>query len=237
MQPDSFEIVDDGRGSASLQMERDQALIDSLSERKRPCLRFYEWEKPTVTYGYFIDPEKHFEKHLRIDSTRFDFARRPTGGGILFHVDDFPFSVAVPACHPCYSENILENYHLINDIVLHAVQETFSKELLSLEEKKEGRGVFQEFCMASPTKYDLLLDGAKIGGSAQRKTKYGFVHQGSIFLAMPCWDMIDEVFHGDKEIIASMKATSRGLCGSPSQPNMRKELMQALIKGFSLAFS
>lgn len=227
MSSDSFEIITDGRASAILQMERDQALIDSLQKRKRPCLRFYEWERPTITYGYFIDPVKH----LRGDSASFDIAKRPTGGGILFHVEDFAFSVAVPAHHPRYSENVLENYRFINDIVLQAVRRVCGG-CFSLEDKKEGKGVHQEFCMASPTKYDLLLGGAKIGGSAQRKTKYGFVHQASIFLTLPSWDELEGILHRGKEVVASMKATSLGLCAKEELPRVREELMQAIVDGF-----
>lgn len=39
--------------------------------------------------------------------------------------------------------------------------------------------------MAEPTLYDLLIDGKKAVGAAQRKVKEGLLHQGSISLRLP----------------------------------------------------
>jgi lipoate-protein ligase A len=43
----------------------------------------------------------------------------------------------------------------------------------------------QNFCMARPTQYDVVSGGLKIAGSAQRKTRRGYLHQGTISLAPP----------------------------------------------------
>ena len=39
-----------------------------------------------------------------------------------------------------------------------------------------------EACFANPVRNDLLLDGRKVAGAAQRRTRGGFLHQGSIQL-------------------------------------------------------
>ena len=39
--------------------------------------------------------------------------------------------------------------------------------------------------MADPTVYDVMVDGKKVVGGAQRRTKHGFLHQGSISLGVP----------------------------------------------------
>ena len=40
-------------------------------------------------------------------------------------------------------------------------------------------------CFQNPTKYDVLLNGVKIAGSAQRRTVHGLLHQGSIHFGGP----------------------------------------------------
>jgi lipoate-protein ligase A len=40
-------------------------------------------------------------------------------------------------------------------------------------------------CFANPTRYDVLMDGRKIAGSAQRRTREGLLHQGSLHFGGP----------------------------------------------------
>jgi lipoate-protein ligase A len=47
--------------------------------------------------------------------------------------------------------------------------------------------------MARPTKYDVMLQGRKIAGAAQRKTKAGFLHQGTIALLCPDPELLGAV--------------------------------------------
>ncbi len=218
-------VIHDGVNSASWHMAKDQSLIDSLSSLTAPLIRFYEWKAPTITHGYFINPEKY----LKLDACKalgFDVAKRPTGGGILFHCNDFTFSVAIPKTHPQFSLNVLENYHFVNTKALQAVQELVSLANLAEATPKTS---YREFCMAEPTQYDLLVHGLKIGGSAQRMTRFGFVHQASIFLQTPPWELIEELLHDGKKIVQAMKATSASI-GIPIV--QKKELQQSLIQQF-----
>ena len=41
------------------------------------------------------------------------------------------------------------------------------------------------FCFVAPVPHDLLRDGRKIGGAAQRRTAAGLLHQGSVQAADP----------------------------------------------------
>ncbi|MDB6081003.1 MAG: hypothetical protein JWO53_275 [Chlamydiia bacterium] len=226
-----LEISNDGKRSALWQMQRDQELIDGLISQEAPLLRLYEWERPTISYGHFIDPEKY----LRKESIPFELVKRPTGGGMLFHVEDFVFSVVLPSSHPRYVKNVLESYEFINEIVLQSVLQVCGG-LLSLEEN-EMTGSLPEFCMASPTKYDLLLNGYKIGGSAQRRTQHGFLHQGSIFLTLPPWQLLEESLHDGVAIVSQMKKASKGLCKQEEVEEVRKKLEVALITAFREALN
>ena len=229
----NMDVVYDGKKSAALHMQRDQELIDHLQMLKKPLLRLYEWASPAVTYGYFINPDAHFISGI----SEFDCARRPTGGGILFHVHDLTFSVAVPKTDPRYSDNVLANYASINCAVLKAVQEVCDALPIALQQEK-ATSSFHEFCMATPTQYDLLFNGRKIGGAAQRKTKYGFLHQASIFLKEPPWDKLEKCLCNGKVLVKEMQKTSAHLFDAAiCDGAAREQLVKAIIRNLSQAFS
>jgi lipoate-protein ligase A len=46
-----------------------------------------------------------------------------------------------------------------------------------------GHGYSRHLCFANPVRADLMIDGRKIAGAAQRRTRAGLLHQGSIQLA------------------------------------------------------
>ncbi len=196
------------RVSAQESMAIDAHWIDTLNSLTTIKMRAYQWRQKSCTYGYFIKPEDHID----CDKAReygFDLACRPTGGGMLFHYHDFSYTVAVPKTHPRFSDNVLANYHFVNTALWKAVSCVIPG--LSVCESSMASPPFAQFCMATATKYDLLVDGKKIAGSAQRKTKEGFVHQGSLFLALPDWQEVGSIMRTPSEALSLMQQSSIAL--------------------------
>ena len=204
------DVIDSGKASALEQMAHDQRLIDELSRLKRPVFRLYRFKKKSITYGYFQNIHNLINCE-RAQALGFDVARRPTGGGALFHWADFSFTVAMPAHHHCFSDEVLANYHLINETLLDALVsiDAFSHLCLYGSEKKQQN--VSHFCMARPSKYDLTWQGKKIGGSSQRKTKFGFVHQSSLFLLLPDFSEVFDLSLCSFEEVEAMKHNSSSL--------------------------
>lgn len=180
-----MQIIDTEINTAEKNMLIDHDLLEGLTDEA--ILHFYDWERPSITHGYFIKPENwlHLDK---LHELGIDIARRPTGGGIVFHLWDLAFSFLMPSSHPNFCSNALDNYRYVNDIVLKAVKEfnTTEKLLSLIDRDKEARFLFSsKFCMARPTKYDLMFEGKKIAGAAQRKKLQGYLHQGTISIASP----------------------------------------------------
>jgi lipoate-protein ligase A len=115
----------------------------------------------------------------------YQFVRRPTGGGVVYHDFDFTYSVAVPDGHWLTGLDRTKSYDWINRSVqegLRALQ--VAADLADREIGSQvDRGTM--VCFANPTKYDLLLNGRKIAGSAQRRTREGILHQGSLHFGGP----------------------------------------------------
>ena len=59
--------------------------------------------------------------------------------------------------------------------------------------------------MAKPTQYDLMVEGKKVGGAAQRRTKNGFLHQATIALALPPISLLQAVVKNSAVIEAMQR--------------------------------
>ncbi|MFI5334598.1 MAG: lipoate--protein ligase family protein [Chlamydiales bacterium] len=229
-----WKVVDTGIDSAENNMQLDAQLLQELGSD--PILHFYEWERPSISYGYFIHPEKL----LNLDEVRkrgIDLARRPTGGGVVFHLWDFAFSLLVPASSPHFSHNPLDNYAFVNQAVLEATQEFLTgKEKWELI--KHDAPAWDEqcsnFCMAKPTKYDVVLAGRKIAGAAQRKRKQGFLHQGTIALVMPPkQELASLLLPGNRVLEATLGHTMPLLDSAAHIPSAKEKLKTLLQKSLS----
>ncbi len=214
-------------------MEKDSALLAALDPNGPLLIHFYEWASPCLTFGHFIDPSKHL--HMKkLEERGIELARRPTGGGIIFHLSDFAFSIFVPSNHHCFSSNPLASYAFINRQVLCAIfdQSPQSADAMLLDRplsQSEAEG--SAFCMAAATQYDLLLDGRKIGGAAQRRTKRGILHQGSVFLFPPEFELLEELMQEGERIAASMRKTSCFLFAniSPLIEEFKSQLQSRIV--------
>lgn len=187
----SWTVIDTGVSSAKKNMEIDVRLLEELDASSiSPVLHLYDWESPSATYGHFIQPFDHLSQKISLE-----LAKRPTGGGVIFHTHDLAFSMLVPASHEAFSMNTLDNYAFVNHILIDVLKRFLGKEvgLSLLPAECEGKGGSAcHFCMGKPTKYDVMLDEKKVCGGAQRRTKNGFLHQGTISLALPDPDFLDE---------------------------------------------
>lgn len=194
--------LDTGKKTAEKNMKMDEEFLESLEND--PILHFYDWSSPSITHGYFIDSSKF----LYMDALKkegIEIARRPTGGGIVFHLWDLAFSFLLPSSHPNFSIHALVNYQFVHKIVLKALKcffNTYDISLTPVDFSVQSTNL-RNFCMARPTKYDLIIDGKKIAGAAQRKKRQGYLHQGTISLAYPDIELLRRVLK-DPEVVDSM---------------------------------
>src|SRR5258708_8551709 len=81
--------------SAEMNMAIDEALFETV---RLPSIRFYRWNSPALSFGYF----GKFADVADYAGER-DLVRRWTGGGIVFHRDDFTYFIYFPPPHPVFS--------------------------------------------------------------------------------------------------------------------------------------
>ncbi len=230
MRKGSWNIIDTQAAMPEENMAIDAKLLEEQKNRQdnTAILHLYEWIAPSATYGIFIDPFTYLNPE-GVKAKRLHLAKRPTGGGIIFHVSDFAFSMIIPSLHIGYSDNILQNYAFVNAIVIEVISRFLGKKVnISLlpEDPIALHESASLFCMGKPTKYDVMIGGKKVGGGAQRKTRHAILHQGTISLVLPDVSFLESVLKSKDHVIGAMQANTYSLLNNLRHP---KELAKARL--------
>ena len=78
-------------------MAVDEALLLDASENGSASLRFYGWNAPTLSLGYF---QRYDDRDLHAASRDCAVVRRQTGGGAILHDRELTYSLVLPPNHP-----------------------------------------------------------------------------------------------------------------------------------------
>ena len=174
-------IVDDPRDGES-NMAVDRAILAACEAGQvPPTLRLYSWKRPTMTVGYA-------QKLREIDIDRckklgVQIVRRPTGGRALFHNHEVTYSFTAPIPHPEFPSSLFGAYKIVAGALLEGLKEIgISDAVLSSGRKtNKYQGSFHSAsCLSSISHFEIEVQGAKLIGSAQRRTKKAFLQHGSI---------------------------------------------------------
>ena len=162
--------------SPYMNMALDEVLMLNAAAWQKPVLRLYEWDRNSVSFGYI-------QKIDRVPREGVEVVRRPTGGGIVYHQHHFTYTVVFPPDHWLVKDcQPIESYHWVNKAVKAGLEELQMSSELAKDEIAKSVDRAGMVCFTTPTRYDLLAGDTKIAGSAQRRTKDGMLHQGSIEL-------------------------------------------------------
>lgn len=169
-----FRLIRSYNQSASMNMSIDKALVKSFELNNQPILRFYTWEK-SFTVGISQDTNTYSEKYQEYNN---NCSKRMTGGGTLFHGHDLSYSLVLPS-KLLEGFNVKQTYEKICSFLL-----TFYKNLgLCATYAKDVEDVVlskSDFCQIGFEAYDIIINGIKIGGNAQKRSKNVIFQHGSI---------------------------------------------------------
>jgi lipoate-protein ligase A len=188
---------DESPHSAAVNMAIDEALLETAVV---PTIRFYRWRSPAMSFGYF---GKFCD--MATYAAERDLVRRWTGGGIVLHGQDLTYSIVIPANDPVFDELSVAIYEKIHCALCGALaaggQDAELASVTTLcERPKSRRGDLQTArrrtgdrrsletaicdrgynCFANPVRADVMINGRKVAGAAQRRTRRGLLQQGSI---------------------------------------------------------
>ena len=159
------------KSSAYENMALDESLLRHV---EAPVLRMYGWEEACVSIGYF--------QKTSVVPPSTPFVRRYTGGGLVEHGRDLTYTLVLPADHPLTRAGTLPSYRSIHTAVAAALRAAgVDCQLATAQPQKDHAS-----CFLKPVPADVLdSKGKKLAGAAQRRTRQGCLHQGSILLPGP----------------------------------------------------
>ncbi|MFA7084720.1 MAG: lipoate--protein ligase family protein [Arcobacteraceae bacterium] len=169
-----FRVIHTYNQSAVMNMAIDKALVLSFKKEDQPILRLYTWQNSfTVGVSQNTNTYEAYVKQYKANC-----AKRITGGGVLFHGHDLSYSLVLPTF---YLENlsVKQSYEKICTFLLCFykslnLEARYAKDVSTINLSKS------DFCQIGYEAYDIIINGKKIGGNAQKRTKNMIFQHGSI---------------------------------------------------------
>jgi lipoate-protein ligase A len=169
-------------------MAIDEAILTAHGEGLvPPTVRFYGWNPPTLSIGYFQKAETEVD-FAAVEHSGIGFVRRATGGRAVLHDQELTYSIIVSEDYPGMPTTVNEAYKVLSEgLVLGFRRLGLRAEMVSLaseEEKEKYSTAGSAACFDSPSWYELVVEGRKVAGSAQTRQKGVVLQHGSILLEL-----------------------------------------------------
>ncbi len=159
-------------------MAVDEHLLDWTAENGCCCWRFYGWEEPTLSLGYF---QQCAEREGHDASRKCPVVRRASGGGAIVHDRELTYSLTVPAEHPL-ARRRQWTYEAIHQTLI-AVLSPWGIQARLYGIPEGGEKQSREFlCFNRRSSGDVVVGGVKVAGSAQRRAAEAVLQHGSVLL-------------------------------------------------------
>lgn len=193
-------LLPDRTGSAAENMALDFLLLQRYPAGAHPRFRHYGWRRPAFTFG--LSQKLEFIHAQLPAGGPFDLCRRPTGGGLVDHRDDWTYAFVIPRGHPLEELRASESYRLAHETLAAALVEqgvaaiTKQRSESDLAPSLPGAAPAPGpagVCFQQAEVYDVVRadTGEKIAGAAQKRNKHGLLFQGSIWRPAAGGDAVD----------------------------------------------
>lgn len=175
-----WRLLDTSNSSGAINMAIDEAILIACQKGIVPStLRFYGWNKPTVSLGFFqnVDESINIKECSR---QSIEVVRRMTGGRAVLHDKELTYSVTSKTDNLLFPSDIKGRYRVIAEAVLWGLLHVgINGRFSTISGKKLPKS---PLCFSSPSWYEILIEGKKLVGSAQRVLTNAFLQHGSILL-------------------------------------------------------
>jgi len=163
-------------------MAVDEALLRSFDPATSlPVLRLYGWEPPAMSLGRFQRADGVLDlERCRVDGLAV--VRRVTGGGVIYHADELTYSLVCAPGQIPPAASLKDSFRVLTGFLLAFYRRLGLEPAYALDVVADGTllGERTHFCFAGRESFDILVDGSKIGGNAQRRPRGVIFQHGSI---------------------------------------------------------
>ena len=221
--PMQLDLLPFRTGGAAENMATDFLLLQRYPDALETHARFrhYDWRAPAFTFG-FSQKIAYVREQLAAlaPGECLDLCRRPTGGGVVDHREDWTYTLVVPRGHALYDARATESYRLVHAALVESLRAQgqpviLKKTCATTGDSSESASDLSTLnpqlstpsapagptvCFTRPELYDVLHEttGAKVASAAQKRTKHGLLFQGSLWkptvAATVDWDAFEADF-------------------------------------------
>ena len=173
-----LDVLANKSSGAAENMAADFLLLQRYPKPEYVRFRHYGWHRPAFTFGY--SQKISFVREQLPRDGPVELCRRPTGGGVVDHRQDWTYALVIPRNHAAYDARALESYRVVHTCIVAALREFGENAALNdrCDDQNKGPGI----CFDHAELYDVIRadTGRKIGGAAQKRNKHGLLFQGSL---------------------------------------------------------
>jgi lipoate-protein ligase A len=181
----AWRFIDTGDLGGAANMAVDEALLACFDpETSRPVFRLYGWDPPALSLGRFQKACEVLDRQ-KCAAAGIIPVRRITGGGVIYHADEITYSLVCAPRHVPPASSIKESFRVLTSFLIRFYEGLGLVPSYAAEFRPilPGLGERSAYCFAGKETYDILIEGKKIGGNAQRRKKNVIFQHGSIPLA------------------------------------------------------
>jgi lipoate-protein ligase A len=172
-------LIFDNPAPGTWNMAVDEALLTSVGRAGQGgALRFYQWSEPTVSLGYF---QRFSDRQSHRPSRNCPLVRRSTGGGAIVHDHELTYCF-VTATTTHIGQALRRYYDAFHGSLIDQLADWGVCTELCRGASSPSPAPAAFLCFQRHTEGDVLLSGAKIAGSAQRRHRGALLQHGSILL-------------------------------------------------------
>jgi len=173
-------IIDESR-PADFNMAADLYLLERHATCCAVTVRLYSWARPSITLGYMQSPLTELDLDA-LHTHGVDWIRRPTGGRAVLHHGDITYSCIFPKSITEMGIGITQTYHLITKCLIDGLDRA-SVKCTTHDSDSELRNLRREVklpCFLAPNRNEIMVNGKKLVGSAQKRSAEAVLQHGSI---------------------------------------------------------
>src|SRR5689334_10238034 len=204
---------------APTNMARDAESLERAAGRRldEPILRLFTFDPPGITLGRAQDPARELDLEA-LARAGIRWATRPTGGRAIWHEEEWTFSLVTPLGPGGWADSAAAAYERTGRLLAGALQRLGVPAVLAPGSPRgpgapRARAGAAPPCFASTARHELLLEGRKLAGIAQRVSRGALLQQGSLLLGDTHARLADFVVTADRESLRRELRASAALAG------------------------
>ena len=220
-------------------MAIDAGLLDEVEESPAPrtIVRFYQWRRPTVSLGRNQQITNAVDEDYCAQNG-IDIVHRPTGGRAVLHDDELTYAV-ISNDTSYFGDTIYGNYRRVSEALCEAFSRVGVQAVLACDTRKPSIAGLEKDppCFVSTSRYELMVNGRKIVGSAQRRLRRSFLQHGSMPIACDPERLARITRMADASILRQeMAGITEFLSDRPSIEILTSAMIAAFQRYFSIEF-